>query len=190
MTLDSAIPEIWLHSQKCKVGYVTLTTPLLGRFVIHRLGLDIAYLCTILMTKLFTKLMKRHIPPELLELLENWMSVSSTCVKWGDSWSCMFMVSSGVRQGSVLSPLLFAVYVDDIGKLHNSRVGKFVVLYADDILLLAPSVTVLHELEATDMSINVKKSCCMRIGPRHNKICSEISTVDGRNLAWVGEIRY
>jgi len=30
----------------------------------------------------------------------------------------------------------------------------------------------------------------MRIGPRHNKICSEISTLDGRNLAWVGEIRY
>ena len=124
--------------------------------------------------------------------------MSSTCVKWGDSWSCVFMVSSGVRQGSVLSPLLFAVYVDDIGKLQNSRVGKFVVLYADDILLLAPSVTVLqellraceHELEATDMSINVKKSCCMRIGPRHNKICSEISTVVGRNLAWVGEIRY
>ena len=49
------------------------------------------------------------------------------------------MVSSCVRQGSVLSSLLFAVYVDDIGKLHNSRVGKFVVLYADDLLLLAPS---------------------------------------------------
>jgi len=30
----------------------------------------------------------------------------------------------------------------------------------------------------------------MRIGPRHNKMCSEISTLDGRNLARVGEIRY
>jgi len=30
----------------------------------------------------------------------------------------------------------------------------------------------------------------MRIGPRHNKICSDISTLDGRNLASVGEIRY
>ena len=78
---------------------------------------------------LFIKLMKRHIPKELLELLENWLSVSTTCVKWGDSWSCVFMVSSGVRQGSVLSLLFFAVYVDDIGKLHNSRVGKFVVLF-------------------------------------------------------------
>ena len=49
---------------------------------------------------LFTKLMKRHIPTELLELLENWLSMSSTCVKWGDSWSCMFMVSSD-SSGSV-----------------------------------------------------------------------------------------
>ena len=76
----------------------------------------------------------------------------------------MFMVSSGVRQGSVLSPFLLAVYVDDIGKLQDSRVGKFIVLYADDILLLAPSVTALqelfraceHKIDATDMSINVK----------------------------------
>jgi len=39
------------------------------------------------------------------------------------------MIRSGIRQGSVLSPFLFAVYVDDIGKLQDSRVGKFTVLY-------------------------------------------------------------
>ena len=33
----------------------------------------------------------------------------------------------------VLSPYLFAVYVDDIGKIFNARRGTFVVLYADDI---------------------------------------------------------
>ena len=147
---------------------------------------------------LFIKLMKRHIPSQLLELLENWLSVSSACVKWGDSWSRVFTVSSGVRQGSVLSPFLFAVYVNDIGKLQNNRVGTFVVLYADDILLLAPSVTLLQELfraceqefDDIDMTINVKKSCCLRIRPRHNKVCLGISTADGRELAWVDEIRY
>ena len=42
------------------------------------------------------------------------------CVKWGSSWSHIFNITLGVRQGSVLSPLLFAVYIDDIGRLQNT----------------------------------------------------------------------
>jgi len=38
--------------------------------------------------------------------------------------------------------------------------------------------------------INVKKSCCLHVGPRRNKMCSKISTVGGRKLAWVDEIRH
>jgi len=33
---------------------------------------------------LFIKLMKRHIPLELLELPENWLSEFLDCVKWGE----------------------------------------------------------------------------------------------------------
>ena len=59
----------------------------------------------------------------------------------------------------------FAVYIDDICKLSNVINGTTVVLYADDILLIAPSVSVLQklllagekELDAIDMIINVKK---------------------------------
>ena len=117
--------------------------------------------------------MKRYIPLDLLELLENGFSVSSTCVKWADSWSRVFTISSGVRQGSVLSPFLFAVYEDDIGGSQNNRIGTFFILYADDTLLVTPSITALRELftaceqefYAIDMSINFKKSCCWRIGP-------------------------
>jgi len=55
-------------------------------------------------------------------------------------------------------------YVDDIGKLFNARLVTFVVLYADDILLLAPSVALLQnllqqcekELNLIDMAINTK----------------------------------
>ena len=115
---------------------------------------------------LYMKLMKRDIPLQLLELLENWLSDSLACVKWGSSWSHIFNITLGVRQGSVLSPLLFAVYIDDIGRLQNNRIGTFVVMYADDILLLAPSVTALQkllwvceqELDSIDMAINAKKN--------------------------------
>ena len=149
-------------------------------------------------SSLFMKLMKRRIPLELLELLENWLSESYAYVKWGESWSYIFRISFGVRQGSVLSPVLFSVYIDDIGQLHNNLTGAFVVLYADDILLLAPSVTALQkllraceqELDSIDMSLNAKKSCCMRIGVRHDKPCSKITTMDGRELVWADEIRY
>ena len=108
-------------------------------------------------------------------------------------------VSSGVRQGSVLSPYLFAVYVDDVGKLFNVHFGTYIVLYADDILLLAPSVTVLQrllqaceeDLNSIDMVINIKKSSCMRIGSRHDKMCAKITMFDhGGELPWVDEIRY
>jgi len=40
----------------------------------------------------------------------------------------------------------FAVYIDDICKLSNFIHGITVVLYADDILLIAPSVSVLQKL--------------------------------------------
>jgi len=40
------------------------------------------------------------------------------------------------------------------------------------------------------MAINVKKSCCLRIGPRNNFSCSPISMSTGTVLPWVSEIRY
>ena len=47
-----------------------------------------------------------------------------------------------------------------------------------------------QELNSIDMVINAKKSCCMRVGTRQDKLCSNISTTEGRQLSWVNEIRY
>jgi len=41
-----------------------------------------------------------------------------------------------------------------------------------------------------DMSINVKKSSCIRIGHRHNVTCASITTCHGQPLHWVSEFRY
>jgi len=73
-----------------------------------------------------------------------------------------------------------------------------ILLYADDILLIAPSVTSLQqllniceqELEWLDMSLNAKKSTCICIGPRFNANCCNIVTRDGRELAWTNVVRY
>ena len=68
------------------------------------------------------------------------------CIKWGQSTSSFFTVSNGVGQGGILSPRVFAVYVDDLSNhLHDARSGCFVghqcinhVMYADNICLFAP----------------------------------------------------
>ena len=57
--------------------------------------------------------------------------------------------SNGIRQGSIIIPYLFKVYVDDLNKmLSNSGLGCYIgekpsnnFSYADDIPLLAPSAS-------------------------------------------------
>ena len=145
---------------------------------------------------LFTKLMEKYILVNLLSLLERWFALSETCVKWGQVVSSFVNLLCGVRQGGVLSPNLFAVFVDSIvDKIKSRGLGCYVkwtcmsvLLYADDIVLLAPSVTSLqqlllvceHQLYSLDMAINAKKSSCIRIGPRFNADCCNIITEDCR----------
>ena len=67
---------------------------------------------------LFIKLMERLIPNDLLLLLENLFRIDVSCVKWGNVFSAFYKVSSGILQGGVLSPYLFAIYVHCVSKKH------------------------------------------------------------------------
>jgi len=40
------------------------------------------------------------------------------------------------------------------------------------------------------MAINSKKSCCFRIGQRHNNPCALLCTLSGDLISWVDELRY
>ena len=155
---------------------------------------------------LFSKLMKRHIPVSILRILEIWFQSSITCVKWGNCFSEFFKLTCGIRQGGVLSPHLFAVYIDSvIEKITASEFGceinwakVGILVYADDIILLAPSLHSLQsllricetELNCLAMTINVSKSACMRVGPDWQNKPTNITTCDGNDILWLPSVRY
>ena len=71
-----------------------------------------------------------------------------------------FSVDCGVRLGIVLSSYLFALYIDSIvDQVRNSCIGCYlkglcmsVLLYADDILLISPSVSSVNKKIAPSVS--------------------------------------
>ena len=143
-----------------KKGSAAVTPFTLSRIYYHHVGLVtgctvIVNLSTIDLSKafdkvnhdaLFIKLMKRHIPVQLLEVLENLFRSCNSCVKWNGVLSYVIKINLGVRQRYVLSPFLFCLYLDDFSKLPNSFRGYYIVMYADDVWLLSPSVTLLQKL--------------------------------------------
>ena len=132
--------------------------------------------------------MSRKFPKQVISVFLSWYTKCFVKVKWNDELSDSFQTTAGVRQGGVLSPLLFAIYIEEV--IHLLRVqkkgcflsGVFVgcVLYADDILLISQSLTCMQSMlnicsqlsKRLDLKFNVKKSAVLRIGRRYNIVIS------------------
>ena len=84
-------------------------------------------------TKLFAKLSCYGIDPALLSWIGSFLSNCFQYVKVDKSYSSILPVISGVPQGSVLGPILFILYVNDICTL--APVGATIKLFADDTKL-------------------------------------------------------
>ena len=98
----------------------------------------------------------------------------SLMINWNGECSSTFSVGNGVKQGGVLSPVLFTVYLDGLIDQLRKKVigchfnGHFVgcFIYADDIILLAPSRDALNNMldvcweyaEAYDILFNATKT--------------------------------
>jgi len=115
--------------------------------------------------------MEKKLPNEILNILEQWFIISVTCVKWNGHVSHFFRLLAGVRQGGVLFPFLFAIFIVWLIKLEVLMrvfppfLCMSIVLYADDTLCIAPSIITLQclmavcekELLYLDTHVNVKK---------------------------------
>ena len=96
---------------------------------------------------LFKKLLDAKIPIIIVRLLICIYRKQMADVRWKAKYSYEFSIRNGVRQGAILSPLLFCFYMNDLFRLlRNSKSECYiddyyagVFGYADDLLLICPS---------------------------------------------------
>jgi len=77
----------------------------------HALGafLDISKAFFKVLHNLFKKLLDRNVPVCLVLLLKYWYGHLQCAVRWNNAPGNWFSILSGVRQGGVLSAVLFSV---------------------------------------------------------------------------------
>lgn len=154
---------------------------------------------------LLNLLMDRHLPRTFIDVLLDWFAKSLVCVRWYGTFSCWYRITAGVRQGGLLSPVLFAVYMDTlILRLRNCGLGCKIaeqyygcLVYADDILLLSHTVNAMRHMLAIceqfavefDLKFNSSKSVALRIGKRYKVQCAPFF-LSGGQLNFVSELKY
>ena len=72
--------------------------------------------------KLMLLLMDRHLPRNVIAVLLYWFNICHVCVRWNDAISDWFNIQAGVRQGGIVSPILFSIYIDVLIK-RLRRIG-------------------------------------------------------------------
>lgn len=154
--------------------------------------------------KLFRLLLERQVPFCVTRLVLDAYTRQMSRVFWNNLYSAYFSVSNGVKQGGVLSPTLFNIYIDRLlllleksgygCHLNNTYIGA--VAYADDVTLSCPSRRGLNRMlelccsyaMSNDIMFNTKKTVCIKYGEPVTE--NEHVYFSDVSLAWHDNVRH
>ena len=129
---------------------------------------------TIPRVHLWAKLLSQNINGKVLDVIRNMYSAAKSFIRSNNVTGDLFECNIGVRQGENLSPLLFALYLNDLQEFLSKAydglkvvskmievnnqtedtvlyIKLFAILYADDTIILAESQ---HEMQAALNGLN------------------------------------
>ena len=95
-----------------------------------------------------------------------WYAKQDMKVRWSNTLSSSFQVGNGVKQGGILSPVLFNIYMDKLSMtLNNTAIGGQIggqllnhLCYADDLCLIIISSSGMQELLNVCHSYSIEHS--------------------------------
>lgn len=103
---------------------------------------------------LFRKLLEQGMPEIFVRYILVSYKYQKANVRWNRNESQFFSITNGVKQGAILSAILYCVYTNGIfQKLRKRKIGCFVggtfraiLGYADDLFLMSPTLDGLQEM--------------------------------------------
>lgn len=125
-----------------------------------------------------------EVPEDVIALLRYWYQNQTNHVRWAGCLSEPYKLECGVRQGGITSSKLFNLYINQlIVELSSTNIGCHIdgvcvnnISYADDMVLLCPTISALRRLLAVceryavahGLGYNAKKSEIMvfKAGPK------------------------
>ena len=123
---------------------------------------------------MFYKLIKYGMNKHLINLIKNMYEKTSISLKLNGKITPPFRTYKGVRQGCILSPRLFNLFINDIPDIFDetckpAKLGSETInclMYADDLILISETEDGLQKclnklaeyVERWQLSINIKKT--------------------------------
>jgi hypothetical protein len=143
--------------------------------------------------KVIVKLANKGVSQYLVKLVESLFTNCATVIAVNGILTEQVMLEKGLFQGSLLSPILFDVFIDDMASAINCTANNEIpacLLFADDILLESSTERIMYALlgqvecwcETNEMTINISKSASTHTG------CS--FRIKGEALPYVETYRY